>query len=139
MRVQVEWPRSAPTTDVLALLHSPATWADWVPGVVRVAPAGDAVVVDLHAAVPRTLQLAPCYREDGLDLALERGPLPALTVEIRVADAHIRCMVAASLPGAVPGPLVREMERHVLPSMLDRLDERAGAVAQGAQEGSRSR
>ena len=116
---------------MLEILRDLEAWGTWLPGVrhCEVVAHTNSVVVELDFVAPRTLlvRLDVKERVDGITFRLVEGDLASLSGEVAVSAIKGGCAVVCSLqaafPTSVPGVLLAELEREVVPSWCNALIE----------------
>jgi len=124
-----------PLARVEEVLVDVAGWGEWVPGLVDLhvgARRDDRREVLLVFEGPRVVRLRADHvqLDGGIDLEMVEGDLLELHGRVRLEpdEQGTRVRWSARLhPGiGVPGPLMRELEHHLLPAWHQALSDRVG-------------
>jgi hypothetical protein len=108
---------------VIEVLRDLDGWHRWLPGALEaeVVVHTNAVVVELSFVAPQPLTISVDVTDvpDGIRYRMVEGDLSTLEGEVRVSEHRDGCTVTWSLtvefPVYVPGPLLAELEREILP------------------------
>ncbi len=109
---------------VVEVLQDLAGWERWLPGVreSEVVAHTNAVVVALSFVAPRPLLVGIDVTElpDGISFRMVEGDLLSLEGQVTVGEHRDGCVVTWSLSlefvTTVPGPILSELDRQVLPA-----------------------
>jgi len=113
----------------LGVLQNLEEWSSWLPGAVasEVVNHTNAVVVELVFSTPYPIAVSVDVtdHEDGVRFRMVEGDLAAVDGEVSVTDHEDGCSVrwrmSLAFPRAIPGSLLAELEREIIPAWCQAL------------------